>query len=131
MILCRFNPRVLRRCRRLSLLTSAAVAIACAKPTEPPPTDVPWPSRGISGLWVTPTSATLSVGDSFRLRAIVTPANAPRDTVVIWTSSRPAVALIDSLTGMIRTVAPGWATLTATFRANVNFKAGAQITVEK
>jgi len=80
---------------------------------------------------VIPSSVTLAVGDTFRLRAVAMLENAPGDTTVVWTSSRTAVAQIDSLTGIVKAISPGWATVTATRRANVNYEAGVEVTVQQ
>ncbi|HEV8364257.1 MAG TPA: Ig-like domain-containing protein [Gemmatimonadaceae bacterium] len=91
--------------------------------TEPPPV-VP----AVTGISVTPGSATLIKGQTAQLSAVVTANDPSVATTVTWASSNAAVATV-SATGLVTAVAPGAATVTATSTANANFKAGAQITV--
>ena len=108
-----------------------AIAVSCSDPGEPSPPEVPPPRRGITGLSVSPGRVTLAVGDTFRLRAIASLEYSSGDTAVVWASSRPAAVHVDSLEGIVRAISPGWATITATLRTNVNYKAGSEVTVEQ
>lgn len=119
------------RCARLLMAAGLAIAVSCNDPGEPSRAEPPLPRRGLTGLSVSPGSVTLAVGDTFRLRAVATLEEPSRDTAVFWTSSRPAVVHVDSLAGIVRAITPGWATITATLRRNVNFKAGSEVTVEQ
>ena len=111
-------------------IVAVSLVIACGVQQTVAPPDSP-PNFGVSGISVSPQSATLHVGDTLRLRGIATygTAQTPRDTTIMWVSSRPAVARIDSLSGLVTASAPGTATMTATLRVDNNFKAGAQVTV--
>ncbi|MBI4856634.1 MAG: leucine-rich repeat protein [Acetobacterium woodii] len=65
----------------------------------------------VTGLTVTPASATLIVGNSTALTATVVPANAANKGVT-WSSSSDAVATVSN-TGMVKAIAAGAATITA------------------
>jgi hypothetical protein len=119
------------RCASLLMAGWLATAVSCSDPGEPSRPEPALPRRGITGLTVSPGRVTLAVGDTFRLRAVATLEYSSRDTGVVWTSSRPAVVPVDSLEGTVRAISPGWATVIATLRTNVNFKAGAEVTVEQ
>jgi Big-like domain-containing protein len=92
--------------------------------TEPPPV-VP----AVTGITVSPGSATLAVGATAQLSAVVTANDPSVATTVTWSTSASSVATV-SATGLVTAVGRGSATITATSTANANFKAGAQITVE-
>lgn len=115
---------------RNGVVFSAILAVACSDPNTPAPIDV-LPRRGVTGISISPPTAALSVGDTLRIRAVVTLGNSPaqRDTTITWASSRPGVALVDSLSGLVRAFAPGVTTVTATLRADVNFRAATQLSV--
>jgi uncharacterized protein YjdB len=66
----------------------------------------------VTGVSVTPTSATVGVGKTQQLTAAVAPANAD-DTSVSWSSSNESVATVDS-NGLVTGVAEGDATITVT-----------------
>ena len=68
------------------------------------------------------------VGDTLRFRATVTGLMG-QDTTIVWASSRPDVAGIDSVRGLAQALSVGSATLTATVRSNNSYKAGAQLVV--
>jgi len=91
-------------------------------------TEPPKPTPAVTGISVTPGSATLIKGQTAQLSAVVTANDPSVATTVTWASSNAAVATV-SATGLVTAVAPGAATVTATSTANANFKAGAQITV--
>jgi uncharacterized protein YjdB/glycosidase len=80
----------------------------------------------VSGVTVSPTTATVNAGATSQLTATVAPANASNKTVT-WTSSNTAVATV-STTGLVTAVAAGSATITVTTQ-NGNFTATAHITV--
>src|SRR5437879_4627312 len=87
----------------LLVATLSALSITCLSP----PT-------GTGALLVTPTAASVGVGDAVRLTAI--PQDGGRDPVraptLTWTSSDATVATVDA-TGLVTGVAPGSATITA------------------
>lgn len=64
----------------------------------------------VTGVTVSPTSATVAEGAQTQLTATVSPSNA-NDPSVTWTSSNTAVATV-SATGIVRGVAAGTATIT-------------------
>ena len=66
----------------------------------------------VTGVTVSPTSKTVTEGDSFTLTATVSPANADNNSVN-WQSSDATVAEVDA-TGKVTTVKPGTAVITAT-----------------
>lgn len=80
----------------------------------------------VTGITVSPTSGTLSLGGTLTLTAAVAPGNATNKTIT-WTSSSPAIATV-SATGVVTGVAPGSVTITATTQ-NGGFKASAMLTV--
>ncbi|MGH7693330.1 MAG: Ig-like domain-containing protein, partial [Gemmatimonadaceae bacterium] len=83
----------------------------------------------VTGIAVTPGSATLAVGGTAQLSAVVTTNDPSVPTTVTWSTTASNVATV-SATGLVTAVGRGSATITATSTANANFKAGAQITVE-
>ncbi|MGQ0540056.1 MAG: beta strand repeat-containing protein [Gemmatimonadaceae bacterium] len=83
----------------------------------------------VTGITVSPSSATLVVGATAQLSAVVTTNDPSVATTVTWASSNTAVATVSS-TGLVTAVTAGSATVTATSTANTTFRAGAQITVE-
>ena len=91
--------------------------------TEPPPV-----TPAVTGISVSPQSATLIKGQTAQLSAVVTANDPSVATTVTWSTSAATVATV-SATGLVTAVGPGSATITATSTANANFKAGAQITV--
>jgi uncharacterized protein YjdB len=66
----------------------------------------------VTGVSVSPTSASLSVGATQQLTATVSPANATNKNVS-WASSNAAVATV-SASGLVTGIAAGTATITAT-----------------
>ena len=79
-----------------------------------------------SGITVSPTSLTITAGETGDLTATVLPSNATNKTVT-WTSSDTSVATVNS-SGVVTAVAQGTATITAsTFNGKT---ATAEITVE-
>ncbi len=68
------------------------------------------------------------VGDTLRFRA-TTSGLMGQDTTIVWASSRPDVAGIDSVRGLAQALSVGTATLTATLRSSNSYKAGAQLVV--
>ena len=66
----------------------------------------------VSGVTVTPDTATLAHGDTLNLTATISPADAT-DKSVTWSSSNPDVAAVSN-TGAVTVVSGGTATITAT-----------------
>jgi hypothetical protein len=66
----------------------------------------------VTGVTVSPTSASLAVNGTQQLMATVSPSNATNKTVT-WTSSNNAVATVSS-TGLVTGIAAGTATITVT-----------------
>lgn len=91
--------------------------------TAPPPN--PPQVRGVS---VTPAAATLRVGDTQSLSALVDAINGA-STGVTWTSESPAVATV-SASGTVTAVAAGTAVIRATSTFNAAFSGTALITVQ-
>ncbi|MES2734525.1 MAG: glycoside hydrolase family 9 protein, partial [Bacteroidota bacterium] len=80
----------------------------------------------VTGVTVSPTTATLNVGQTQQLSATVAPANASNKTVS-WTSGNTAVATVNA-SGLVTAVAAGSATITVTTQ-NGSKTVTAQITV--
>jgi len=66
----------------------------------------------VTGVTVSPTSATLAGGATQQLTATIAPSNAT-NTTVTWSSSNTAIATVSS-TGLVTAVAAGTATITVT-----------------
>jgi len=66
----------------------------------------------VTGVTVSPASATINAGATVQLTATVAPANATNQAVS-WTSSNTAVATV-SASGLVTAIAAGTATITAT-----------------
>lgn len=105
--------------RSFAFVALSALAFAACDdkdPVQPPPP---------VGVTVTPSTATLTVGQQLPVGAVVT--NSTNQTVS-WESSSPAVATV-SAQGVITAVAPGSALITATAAADPNAKAFVSVTV--
>ena len=85
------------------------------------------PPVGVQTVTVSPTSATVAVGQTIQLSAIVT-ADAATAKTVTWTSSGTAIATV-SATGVVTGVAAGSVTISATSTADATKAAGASVTV--
>ena len=81
----------------------------------------------VTGVTLEPAAASLTVGDTLSLTAVVQPENAD-DKSVTWTSSQPDVVEVDQ-SGMITAVRAGKAVVTVTTRDG-GFTASSTITVE-
>lgn len=81
----------------------------------------------VTGLTVTPPSATLAPGSTVTLTAVVT-GDPGVATTVTWSSSNPAVATV-SEAGLVSAVAAGTASVTARAAADPTRSASAAITV--
>ncbi|WP_264564337.1 Ig-like domain-containing protein [Flavobacterium sp. N3904] len=80
----------------------------------------------VTGVAVSPTTATVAIGSTQQLSATLIPANATNQSVT-WTSSNTAVASVNA-TGLVTGVAAGTSTITVT-TADGNKTATAAITV--
>jgi uncharacterized protein YjdB len=78
-----------------------------------------------TSVTVTPSSATLKVGETVNLTATVAPAGAP--TGVTWSSNNNAVATVNN--GKVTAIGAGNAVITATSTENTAIKGTANITV--
>ena len=76
-------------------------------------------------VFVTPVQSTVAIGDTVRLLAQVLGRATPRQ--VLWSTSAPAIASVDS-GGLVRGMADGQATITATDTQDRNVKASAFVT---
>lgn len=81
----------------------------------------------LTGLAVSPSSATVAVGATETLTAVATPANTTNQSVT-WSSSNTAIATVDAY-GVVSAVAAGSATITATSVTDGTITATAAITV--
>jgi len=80
----------------------------------------------VTGVTISPLSATMIIGTTSRLTATIHPDYAS-DTRITWASDNTAVATVDQ-TGIVTARAVGEATITAT-SVNGNFRASSRITV--
>lgn len=92
---------------RITLNLSWALTIAEVEVYERESTDVP-----VTGVGVSPASASLAVGNTQQLTAAVSPSNAT-DQTVIWSSSNTSVATV-SADGLVTAVSTGSVTISAT-----------------
>lgn len=83
-------------------------------------------SAAVSDVSVTPSSASIEVGKTTQLNAMVSPTNAPSG--VFWSTDAPTVATVDLL-GKVTGVGVGTATITATSESDSTKKDSATITV--
>lgn len=83
--------------------------------------------NAVTGITVTPASATILVGETTTLTANITPANAS-NTSVNWSSSNTSVATVNA-NGVVTGVGVGNATITAT-TVDGGYSASATITVD-
>ena len=85
------------------------------------------PAVSVTGVQVTPLTATLTIGETRTLTPTVAPANATNQAVS-WESDRTDIAQVDAA-GTVTAVAPGSATITVT-TADGGFTASSAITVQ-
>ena len=83
----------------------------------------------VTGIELSLTSKTLTVGKAVTLKATITPANATNKDVT-WKSSKESVATVDE-NGVVTAVAAGRANITATAEGGTDVNATARITVEE
>ena len=104
-----------------------SLVAACSKPE-------PTTESSLRPLWlfsVEPAAATLSIGDTVQLRAVVSDRAAVLrgDTLVRWQTTQPDVADLATLTGRVVARKVGQTTVLATLIADSSFRAGALVTV--
>ncbi len=99
-----------------------AVGLACGNGVGP---DLAPQVRSVT---VAPASATIRVRETVRLVANLD-ADAGVDLSVTWSSSDPAVAIVDAQKGLVTGVAIGTALITATSDADPSKTGGAMIVV--
>jgi uncharacterized protein YjdB len=101
--------------RRLSLVSVGIALGACSASTVAPAQDTDCANM-VSPAIVLPSTATLSVGDTMRLTAILA-AHCPGGPTTAqwrWESGNSALASVDSLTGLVTARAAGTTTVVAT-----------------
>lgn len=81
----------------------------------------------VTGITVSPTTATVTVGGTQQLTAAVIPSNSSNQGVN-WTSSDPSIATVD-VNGLVTTIAVGEVTITVMSNGNGNITATSVITV--
>lgn len=81
----------------------------------------------VSGITMSPTSATVSKGATKQLSASISPYNATNQGIT-WSTNKSTVATVDS-NGLVTAVAVGSATITATAQGDTTKKATCSITV--
>jgi hypothetical protein len=112
-----------RLCRRLIALIAAAVLPSCSDTPAAPSPQAASPAP-IVGVSLSPREATLAVGSTVALNAVVTNSS---DTRVTFRSSDPAIAAVGE-TGIVTCLAPGLATVEARSMADPGMSSSATIT---
>lgn len=82
----------------------------------------------VTGVTVTPPSASLVVGQTVQASANVQGTNNPSQTVT-WSSLSPAIASVNTTTGLVTALSNGTAVIKATSSANANFSGTMSVTV--
>ncbi len=120
------RTRFASRLRRFRIAALVALA-ACGggDPSSPPVVVNPPTVRGVA---VTPTVATIRVGETQSLSAVVDAINGA-GTGVTWSSESPSTATVNS-TGLVTAIGIGSATIRATSAADTRVSATATITVQ-
>ena len=85
--------------------------------------------RSVTGLTLNASSLDLVLPETAQLVATVTPSNATNGTLR-WTSSKISVATVDD-SGLVKSVAPGTATITATTTDGTNLSVSCSVTVTR
>ena len=116
---------VSRKLLLAGVLAFGALTAACGDKVEI--VGPPAPVTGVTGVSVSPATATVQQGQSIQLSAIVT-ADAATAKTVTWASSNTAVATVDA-TGKVTGVTGGTVTITATSSADASKAAGSAVTV--
>lgn len=87
------------------------------------------PDVAVAGVSVSPSSASLKVGETKQLSATVSPSDATNKSVS-WSSSASSVASVSS-SGLVTALSAGTATITATSVADSSKKASCTVTVSE
>ena len=118
-------PSVLRGFRATAL---ALVLLACGGSGDPsgPPVVVNPPT--VRGVAVTPTAATIRVGETQLFSAVVDAINGA-GTGITWSSESPAIVTVNSA-GLVTAIATGTGIIRATATADTRVSATATITVQ-
>ena len=85
--------------------------------------------RRVTGLTLNASRLDLVLPETVQLVATVTPSNATNGTL-LWTSSKTSVATVDD-SGLVKSVAPGTATIKATTTDGTNLSASCTVTVTR
>jgi Bacterial Ig-like domain (group 2) len=111
----------------VGLLTIAGLA-ACGDKVNV--TQPPTPTLGtvVHTVTVTPSSASLAIGDKFQFGASVDADQGVTDRTVTWTSANTTVATVDA-TGLVTAQAAGTTSITAKSKADPNVSGSASVTV--
>ncbi len=118
-------PSILRRSRAITL-TLALAACGGGGDSAGPPVVVNPPT--VRGVAVTPSVATIRLGETQSLNAVVDAINGA-GTGVTWSSESPALATVNS-TGLVTAIAIGTAIIRATSVADTRVSTTASITVQ-
>lgn len=85
--------------------------------------------RPVTGITLNENSLELVLPEMAQLIATITPSN-PTNGTLQWTSSKSSVARVDA-NGLVTSVAPGTATITATTNDGTNLSASCSVTVRR
>ena len=85
--------------------------------------------RPVTGLTLNESSLELVLPETAQLIATITPSN-PTNGTLRWTSSKSSVATVDD-NGLVTSVTPGTATITATTTDGTNLSASCSVTVRR
>ena len=111
----------IRNIRLLAIVTLAFAGVSCK------PDRIEEKAVSVTGVAVSPVTASLEIGETLQLEATVSPADATvRD--VEWTSNNEAAAIVDAK-GLVTAVAAGNASITVTTRDG-GYAARSRITVK-
>jgi hypothetical protein len=119
---------VLRACSYAAgFIGLVSVIAGCSTPER----TIESPLRPVWLFAVTPATATLGIGDTVQLRAVISDRAAVLrgDTLVRWQSTHPDVADLADPTGRVVARSIGQTMVLATLLADSSFRAGALITV--
>jgi uncharacterized protein YjdB len=89
------------------------------------------PDCVLNGPTASPPSATLHPGDTLRMRASYTPCPAGLPASFRWRSSDTVIAVVDSLTGLVRARSLGHATIIAAVVTEPTLVAAMALQVEQ
>jgi len=88
------------------------------------------PNCGVFSPTVSPTTATLRVGETVRVTGTVKPCEGlPRATRFRWQSSDVLTASVDSITGLVQARLPGTATIVGTLVVDPDLKGAMVVSV--